>query len=137
MIASEIVLERFAYTHVGVFGRLYIPEFECYTVERPWLNNQRKVSCIPCGRYRFIRSVFHRGGYETFELTNVPARSLIKIHKGNTMDDVLGCIALGKGLGYISNKWAVTYSGNAFRTFIDMMANIDQGQIEIKNSDIC
>jgi hypothetical protein len=50
-VAERIVLERFAYTPIGSFGRLMFPEFQCYTVERPWLDNKIRESCIPEGEY--------------------------------------------------------------------------------------
>lgn len=114
-----MTLTRFAYTPVGTFGRLYLPEFQCYTVERPWLDNRVKESCIPEGRYRLMRARFHRGGYDTYEVIDVPGRSLIKFHIGNTMHDVLGCIALGRQLGYVDGTWAVMSSA---RTFHDWYA---------------
>lgn len=66
----------------------------CYTIERPWLDNQSNISCIPEGLYECIP---HDSGKHpaTWEVTNVPGRQAILIHLGNTMDDVHGCIAVG------------------------------------------
>ena len=44
-------LVRHAYLPVGTFGRLWLPGFDCWTVERPWKNNRRNVSCFPIGTY--------------------------------------------------------------------------------------
>jgi len=114
----KIELKRFAYTPFGVFGTLYLSEFQCYTVERPWLGNEQKVSCIPEGLYKTRLGYFNRGGYDCYEILDVPDRSLIKIHIGNTMDDVLGCIALGLDLGCIGGKWAVLRSKLAYDNFM-------------------
>ena len=52
---DTLQLQRFAYTPFGTFGRLYMPEFQCFTIERPWLNNVPKESCIPEGEYGIRR----------------------------------------------------------------------------------
>jgi len=132
MSMSELVtLERFAYTPFGTFGRIIIPEFECYTVERPWLDNKPRVSCIPEGEYRLVLGSYNRGGYPAYEVMDVPGRSLIKIHIGNTIDDVIGCIAPGKALGYLERKWAVTSSKKAFAEFMGAMAGIEESTLRI------
>lgn len=133
-------LTRWAYAPVGTFGSLQIMlddevGYECFTVERPWLNNERNVSCIPRGTYVLSLGFFHRGGYEVYEVQNVPSRSLIKIHKGNTMDDLKGCIAPGKGLGFINDKWAVSSSAVALSSVMDVMDNTELSTIVIQNTD--
>ena len=125
----EVALIRFAWTPMGTFGVLRVPtaNFTCYTVERPWLNNERNVSCVPAGRYGLRKTMFYRGtdsttdDYEVYQLLNVPGRSLIKIHRGNTMLDVKGCIALGAHLGWINDCWAVSSSRFAFDHFMQAM----------------
>ena len=129
---SEIItLERFAYSPFGVFGKLMIPEFECFTVERPWLDNKPRVSCIPEGEYKIQLGIYNRGGYEAYEVMDVPNRSLIKIHIGNTIDDIVGCIAPGKALGYLERKWAVTSSKKAFQEFMGAMNGIEESTLRI------
>ena len=92
-------LTRFAYTKDGAFGRWG----RFHTVEEEWQDNQPRISCIPTGIYRCVRSTFHRGGYPTFEVTNVPGRTLIKVHRANTEEDLLGCIGIGLGLGVLTS----------------------------------
>ena len=128
---DTVQLERFAYTPVGTFGRLYVPEFQCFTVERPWLNNAPKESCIPEGEYEIRLGQYNRGGYPAYEVVGVPDRTLIKIHIGNTMDDLLGCIALGKALGWVERKWAVTSSKKAFAEFMTAMDGAATAQLHI------
>ncbi len=131
---SDIVkLERFAYTPFGTFGKMYIPEYQCFTVERPWLNNIPKESCIPVGEYGMALGFYNRGGYPAYEITGVPGRTLIKIHIGNTMDDLLGCIAPGKALGFLERKWAVTSSKKAFTEFMAAMDGVERSKIQITN----
>ena len=115
----NIHLDRFAYTPMGTFGHLVYGGFECFTVERPWEDNKPFHSCIPVGIYDLQPSRYHRGGYDSFEIVDVTGRSQIKIHIGNTMDDVVGCIALGEKLGLVKNHWAVLSSTRAFHAFYD------------------
>lgn len=98
---------------------MYVDGVRLFTIERPWLHNERYVSCIPEGQYRLRKRWFHRGGYNTYEIVDVPGRSAILIHHGNTSDDVMGCIALGMDLGVVRGKWAVIRSRQAFRLFMD------------------
>ncbi|NMP33396.1 hypothetical protein HII17_17755 [Thalassotalea sp. M1531] len=126
-----VMLERFAYTPNGVFGKIKMPEFECFTVERPWLDNKPRESCIPEGEYAMKLGRYNRGGYPAYEILNVPNRTLIKVHVGNTIDDVVGCVALGKALGYLERKWAVTSSKKAFKEFMQTMAGEKECKIKI------
>ena len=126
-----VELNRFAYTPIGTFGKLYMSEFECYTVERPWLNNKVRESCIPEGEYDIELGRFNRGGYAAYEVMNVPERSLIKIHIGNSMNDVIGCIAPGKSLGWIHQTWAVTSSTTTYKEFMKAMENAPQARLII------
>ncbi len=128
---DEVKLERFAYTPFGTFGRILIPEFECYTVERPWLDNKVRQSCIPEGVYDLELGMYNRGGYPAYEVKDVPNRTLIKIHIGNTIDDIVGCIAPGKSLGFMEKKWAVSSSKKAFTEFMDAMKDVESTKINI------
>lgn len=103
---------------VGTFGRFEFGGMCFYSVERPWRNNEPRVSCIPAGTYRLGHTMFHRGGYETFEVCDVPNRSRILIHIANTPGDVEGCIGLGLRLGISKASWAVLDSRKAFAEFM-------------------
>ena len=135
-MAERILLERFAYTPMGAFGRLMFPEFQCFTVERPWLDNKARESCIPEGEYALRLGMYNRGGYQAYEVMGVPDRDLIKIHIGNSIDDVIGCIAPGKSLGYVHGKWAVTQSKVAFREFMTAMEEVEDSILEIRQHRI-
>jgi hypothetical protein len=135
----ELFLDRFAYTPYGTFGRLTTSDgLLWWTVERPWADNRRNESCIPLGFYRMVRTIFHRGtadpddDYDAYEILDVPDRSRILVHVGNTMDDVQGCIAVGSALGYVNGKWAVTNSRLAFGNFMEKM-NGDAAILRVDN----
>jgi hypothetical protein len=120
-LREMVTVERFAYTPMGTFGRLRYKGFGCFTVEKPWANNAPYTSCIPTGIYPIKLGKFYHGAYSCYELDQVPNRTLIKIHRGNTMDDVKGCIAVGTALGVINKLWAVTNSRKAHDEFMAAM----------------
>lgn len=65
----------------------------CGTIELPWRNNLRMVSCIPEGRYRLFRHHFPKHD-DQLGIANVPNREAILIHPGNdARKDLRGCIA--------------------------------------------
>lgn len=138
-----VKLERWADSPDGIFGTLQVGDVELYTVERPWKNNKPSVSAIPVGTYPLRLGRYNRGGYAAYELEMPPGspRDLIKIHKANTMDELLGCIAVGLGRGYLSPKtglpkrWAVTNSGDAFEKFMRAMDGIEKATLVITVRD--
>lgn len=69
--------------------------FTCNTLELPWKNNTRKVSCIPKGVYKVLKRLSPKYG-DHFHIQDVPNRDLILIHPANYVTDLLGCIAVGK-----------------------------------------
>ena len=109
-----ITLERFAYLSDCTRGVLHVGTDAFQTVERPWVRNPDGKggtpfeSCIPDGTYRlrgytrpsgkkaFILSNPDQGVYEQQEdMGGAIGRYLILIHPGNTVADVVGCIAPG------------------------------------------
>src|SRR5690554_1329961 len=68
--------------------------FEFVTLELPWKNNERRVSCIPTGIYHAIKHTSPKFK-ESFWLQDVPGRSEILIHVGNFTREIRGCILPG------------------------------------------
>lgn len=105
-----------------------ICKFECQTLEQGWFNNAPYESCIPEGLYKIKLSTF-RGLYQAYEVLNVPGRSGIKIHKGNKLSDILGCIILGKNSIRQDNQIFLQYSSDAFEEFMHVMLEKDMDLI--------
>ncbi len=71
-----------------------MPHFEFKTLELPWLDNTKYVSCIPAGTYKCVKR--NTPKYKDhFHVLDVPNRSHILIHHGNYYTDILGCILPG------------------------------------------
>lgn len=91
---------------------------ECQTIERPWLDNQNGVSCIPAGVYPCALRFSPHHGFAVFGVTNVPHRTDVEIHAANVPTQLLGCIALGETRGTLNGQDAVMASQNAVDTFM-------------------
>ena len=65
-----------------------------YTLELPWKDNQRMISCIPVGVYKIKKHNSGKFG-RCFWIKDVPGRSEILIHPANYTRQLLGCIAVG------------------------------------------
>jgi Family of unknown function (DUF5675) len=81
----------------------------CLTIELPWKENEKRVSCIPEGKY-FISKRYSKKFQFHLEVLDVKNRSLILFHPANNAQKELnGCIApvtklSGPGLGLDSRK---------------------------------
>lgn len=88
---------------------LYQGQKICYTIELPWRNNMRRMSCIPSGRYVLKKRTYTKHG-EQIGIPNVLGREAILIHAANdAQKELLGCIApvmtlTGVGQGAESRK---------------------------------
>ena len=88
------LLRRFAYLESGTLGRLTMGNWGCFTIERPWKDNQPNVSCIPEGVYAcqpFSGERFK----DVIQIMDVPHRSYILFHVANFPHDIEGCIGVG------------------------------------------
>lgn len=68
----------------------------CKTMELPWKENKRSISCIPEGTYLVVKQPPKPGrDYPYFRLPNVEGRSGILIHRITYVKDLRGCIGVG------------------------------------------
>jgi hypothetical protein len=113
----------------GCFGAMLVEgKAFCVTIERPWLNNQHIVSCIPAGEYqiKIINSPRHG---KVYEVQNVPNRSDIQIHIANFYDELEGCIALGQSFATIGGKRGIANSKQAIWAFMLAMGEAEANLI--------
>jgi hypothetical protein len=112
-----IRLERHEQSAQGTFGRLVLPAWSCFTVEREWRENLAGNSCIPPGAYT-ARWVFSpRFKRPTYRLVGTEPRVGILVHAANLARQLNGCIALGLSLGWMDGVKAVLLSAPAVREF--------------------
>jgi len=121
----------------GTFGALIIcSQLFCFTLEPTDKNNAPNVSSIPAQQY--ICKRYSSNKYpNTFEVTNVPGRSYILFHPGNTDDDTAGCILLGSSIGKLRKAHGVDVrgilnSGKTFEKFMGIMQHHNKFNLTIK-----
>lgn len=108
------------------YGVLTLAGQSWQTIERPWVNNTKGVSCVPVGTYRLEKhdseahpatwalvnpdlGVIH---YPSASLPN--ARTACLIHPANLAMELRGCIAPGLTRGTLHGQPAVLSSKVAF-----------------------
>ena len=97
----NLLIIRDTFTDESTIGELFVNgERFCDTLELPYRDNQRSVSCIPIGEYnvrlRYPRESATRN-YLHLLVQDVKDRSYILFHRGNTAKDTRGCILVGQG----------------------------------------
>jgi hypothetical protein len=127
-----VELIRLEDCHDGTFGILKInKEVFCVTLEPPDNLNRSEKSCIPAQQYVCNRYKSPSYG-DTFIVHNVPSRSGILFHPGNTRKDTAGCIIVAQYFGKLRGFRAILNSGKTFREFMEIMAGEQQFHLTIK-----
>ena len=101
LASINLLIIRDTFTKESTIGELFLNgERMCDTLELPWKDNQRNISCIPEGVYkvrlRLARESATRD-YLHLLVQDVPNRDWILFHRGNPAKDTRGCILLGLG----------------------------------------
>ena len=100
----SLILQRATDSAGGTYGTLYLRSKPlCFVVERPWLSNQRNVSCIPIGTYRVEWDDSPKFG-RALHLRDVPGRLHILLHAGNRPEDSEGCLLPNCGVEWEDGK---------------------------------
>ncbi len=108
---ENITLTRISQSNEGTFGMMDDEDGNqlCVTIEPP---PDIQHPCIPAGIYDCIPHNGERWKH-VWEITNVPGRSSILIHAGNTDADTRGCVVVGTKVGELNGNQAVLESLNA------------------------
>lgn len=116
-----LILSR-TYFPGGTNGKLECKgKFICCTIELPWKNNEKSVSCIPEGKY-LLKKRYNRKFQWHIEVVDVKNRSFILLHPANNAQRELnGCIApvtkfSGPGLGLQSKQAFVKLKNLVYKT---------------------
>lgn len=124
----NVTILRIRKSNHGTEGVLVFDDFKCFTLELPWRNNEKNISCIPAGTYDVTIRISPRFG-RVYWVLKVEGRTYILIHSGNWAGDVEeglnthtnGCILLGTKRGYLAGQRAVLLSRKAIRQFIEKL----------------
>lgn len=117
----NLAIKRIAHREDGVFGVLLLEGRPiAVTLERPWLDNRKGESCIPTGEYTCVRVNSPKFG-QTWMVRDVPGRSEILFHSGNTFVDSHGCILVAERFSVWSDgSTSIADSRAAMAEFMDL-----------------
>ena len=99
----KLLLSRYNYDDKQTLGKMYLLDErghiigDWHSLELPYKDNKRRISCVPEGSYNAVRHNSPKFG-SCFWIKGVPNRSEILIHKGNYHTDILGCVLIGSDL---------------------------------------
>ena len=96
-----LLILRDTFTEESTIGELFLNgERFCDTLELPYRDNQRSISCIPAGQYKVrLRTAKESAtrNYLHLLVEDVKDRKYILVHIGNFPKDTRGCILVGIG----------------------------------------
>ena len=116
----DIILQRLTTSDNGTFGILIKDDRPfLVTLELPWKDNQRNISCIPAATYKATKVFSEHFQKYLFILSNIVNRDAVEMHIGNDIRDTHGCILLG--MQYSLASYAIVNSKLAFDSFMSMM----------------
>ena len=142
MIGPSFRLVRYRTGRSGTRGTMWLigSEWECATLERPWLLNKKNESCIPAGWHKLIRRTCTKksvknatGSNVTFGVEYVPNRDGILVHPLNTIKGTKGCIGVGQLIpGWDLNGLpGIARSGDTFVEFLELLDGHDEAHLTI------
>lgn len=107
--------------------------FKKESLERGWVDNQNRISCVPEGVYSLEFEYSDRFKKELWELKGVPGRSECKFHAANYWHQLNGCIALGNNRKHIDGDLImdVTSSRNTMTEFHNAMGTDTEAVVHI------
>lgn len=114
----EVTIKRHYFCSNYVIGRCYVGDIlYCDTLEPPTFGVNHP--CIPAGEY--LVNLVWSPKFKRYmpRLANVPNRSGILIHYGNSVKDTLGCILVGSN----TFKGHLSQSRDAFNDILHLMTD--------------
>ena len=131
--SANLLLIRDTFTTKSTLGKLYLNGgIYWQTLELPYKDNQRSISCIPAGTYKVRKRTAEESTtrkYEHLLIQDVPQRSFCLFHIGNYPNNTMGCILVG-------NTRATDFIGDSKKAFTKLMAELkhfNQLELTIKN----
>ena len=117
----NIYLERFYIGEDCTLGHIDLDVARLFVLEQPWRDNMHDASCIPPGKY-LLRPRTRQSGKVIIDVLDVPDRSYIEFHPGNTIRDTKGCLLPGLRWGLTPQPY-VGGSGDAFDILLRLVSD--------------
>lgn len=125
----DIIIIRYKEDEYGTKSLFLLPEFNAnfHAIEKKWLNNQNRISCIPPNIYTAVFEYSAKFKMKLWELKDVPNRAEVKIHIANKETQLEGCIAPGLK----ANKTGVSDSTKALTQIHKFLEGREKIKIKI------
>ena len=109
--------------------------YTCKTLELPWKENEKNISCIPPGKYPIKHRESKKYG-KHLHVTKVPKRTYILVHSANFFHQLQGCIAVGKEFIHIDDDKQVDINESrlTLKRLISLLAEGEEHTIIIKDN---
>ena len=136
----HMTITRVALDGTGTLSEINIDDKTFFGIEKPWRDNKSMVSCIPNGYYALIPFKSKKfgdtwafvGGTVSSKKSRATKRYACLIHKGNTGDDVQGCLAIGSAkMNAPAGKLGVAQSSRAWNSLNKMLRGAPYHTVEI------
>jgi len=98
---KNLVIQRDEFSDCS-YGRMWYGDFQCFTLELPWKENKKGISCIPKGWYYACKYNSPSNG-DCISIGGVVGRTHIQIHSANFTRQIQGCIAVGDSLKFLDD----------------------------------
>lgn len=124
-----LILNRHTGTSFQITGELswldedYVVGATWTSLELPWLDNERNLSCIPNGYYCVTRRWSPKFNHH-LHIIGVKDRSKILIHVGNYRRDTEGCILIGRSFIDIDGDGHLDVT-NSRLSMVDLLTVVD------------
>lgn len=94
-----LILNRYFQNDICTLGtfRMNSDHQPIFTLELPWKNNQKFISCIPAGIYTLAPYSGSKHKY-VYKFYGVEPREHVEFHVGNYIKDTGGCPLVGLGI---------------------------------------
>lgn len=129
-----VIKEKFTLGRLKIFNESGNLLFECYTLELPYINNEKNISSIPANDYVCKLIVSRKFGI-VFQVLNVVNRGNILIHKGNYTTDTHGCILLGSSYTLSPDKKECSLQKS--KIAFDNLMSLGLVDFNLKISNLC
>jgi len=130
---KKISLIRVENTATHTLGCILVNDrYVCMSMENPWQDNKPNVSCVPTGLYEVGYDISPKYGL-SLKVKDVPDRTHILFHAGNTAEDTRGCILPGQGVSFFGDRRAVTSSRNALSLLTSLLPDDELLLLEVIN----
>ena len=94
---------------------------------------ERESTLIPPGEYPCLKTVYFEGCYDTYEVSQVPNRTRILLHKGNWPEDSKGCFLIGESFGVLKGRTAIVDSAGGFTEFMERANGVQQFTLVVED----